>query len=293
MRVTEKIVFDAVRNSLMDNRDKLFTVQQQIAANRKLLKPSDDPRAAEKLLHLKTTQAEIDQFQRNITFGKAYIESSGSTLSEAGELLVRAKEIATQYSDDLYTAADREMAAAEVAELYRQAVGLANTKLGAEYIFSGFKSDVPAYDAAGAYQGDAGIREVRIGQNEKIVLNVVGPDVFGTASAGILHDLADLRDALYANDTAGVRASMQAMDNGMQTVFRNQALLGARVRSLEFEESTLKNFSAELTGQISQAEDLDIAMAATELKKQEAAFEAAIQVSSRIASLTLLDAAGT
>jgi flagellar hook-associated protein 3 FlgL len=293
MRVTEKIVYDAVRNALMDNRDRLFTIQQRIAANRKILKPSDDPRAAEKLVYLTATQSEIDQFRRNITFGKAFIESSESVMSEAGDLLVRAKEIATQYADDVYTAQDRQMAATEVNELYDQLLGLANTKLGAEYIFSGFRSDAPAYDASGNYQGDDGIREVRIGQNEKLTLNIVGTDVFGTSSAGILRDLADLRDALAADDASGIRASLDDMDGGMQTVFRNQALLGARVRRLEFEEKTLENFGTELTGQISQAKDLDIAEAATELKLQEAAFEAAVQVSGRIASLTLLDVIGT
>ncbi|MBI5418992.1 MAG: flagellar hook-associated protein FlgL [Deltaproteobacteria bacterium] len=289
MRITDKIIFDTMQASVMDNRDRLFLIQQQIAENKKILKPSDDPRTAEKLITLKASRSEIEQFQRNVTSGKASLEMSGNSLAEAGDLLVRAKEIAVQLSDDVYTAGDRSLAAAEVGELYNRMLAIANVKLGSEYLFSGFRSDTPPYDASGAYQGDNGSKEIRIGPNEKVALNLVGIDVFGSGASGILRDLAALRDALAVNDVAAVRTAMQEMDQGMQNIFRNQALLGARVKSMELEEGTLRNFGTEITGQIADAEDLDIAFAAMNLKKQEAAFEAALQVAGRISSLTILD----
>jgi flagellar hook-associated protein 3 FlgL len=290
MRVTEKIIYDTMRNSVMDNRDRLFRIQQQIAENRRLLQPSDDPRAAEKLLNLKASKSETEQFQRNIQYGKASLELAGNSLSEAGDLLVRAKEIATQLANDTYTALDRSQAAAEVNELYRRMLGIANSKLGSEYLFSGFRSDAPAYDALGSYQGDRGSKEIRVGQNEKVTLNLVGSDVFGSNTTGILYELSALKDALNGNDVDGIRASLQTMDQGMQNVFRYQALLGARVKSLELKEYSLQNFGIEIDGQISDTEDLDVAEAAMNLKKQESAYEAAIQVSGMIASLTILNA---
>jgi flagellar hook-associated protein 3 FlgL len=290
MRVTEKIIYDTMRNSVMDNRDRLFRIQQQIAENRKLLQPSDDPRAAEKLLNLKASKSESEQYRRNIQYGKASLELAGNSLSEAGDLLVRAKEIATQLANDTYTAQDRTQAAAEVTELRRRMLGIANSKLGSEYLFSGFRSDAPAYDALGSYQGDRGSKEIRVGQSEKMTLNLVGSDVFGSNTTGILYDLGRLEDALVGNDVDEIRASLQTMDQGMQNVFRYQALLGARVKSLELKEYSLQNFSIEIDGQISDTEDLDVAEAAMNLKKQESAYEAAIQVSGRIASLTILNA---
>lgn len=289
MRVTEKIIYDQMQSSIMNTRSRLFRIQQQIAENRKLLRPSDDPRGAEKLTSTTAAKADNDQFLRNITSGKSYLEMTESSLAEAGDLLLRAKEIAIQFSDASYTPADRATASAEVAQLYNRMLGVANMKLGPEYLFSGFRSDRPAYDAGGVYQGDNGVKEIRIGQSEKIALNLAGIDVFGSGATGILRDLMALRDALVANDVEGVKAGLQTMDQGMQTVFRYRALTGARVKGLELQEATLKNTGNALAGQISDLRDLDLAEAATNLTRQEAAYEAAIQVSGRIASMTSLN----
>ncbi|GAB4361476.1 MAG: flagellar hook-associated protein FlgL [Deltaproteobacteria bacterium] len=290
MRVTEKMVFDTMRGSVLGNRDRLYRIQRQIAENRRIVQPSDDPRGAEQLVLLDGARSEISQFVRNLAAGKSFLEMTSDSLGSAQDLLVRARELAIQLSDDSYNAEDRADAAAEVGEIFQEMIRIANTRLGTDSLFSGFRTDAPAYDPSGAYLGDAGVREIRIGKGERIPVNLVGTDIFGTAASGLLHDLQELQNALAANDRDGIRDAIDAMDRGMETVSANRARAGARLRTLEVAGAGLQNSGLLVDERISELRDLDLAEAATNLKLQEAALEAAIQVAGRISSLTILDA---
>lgn len=306
MRITEQIIYDSVRNSVMDNRSTLFTIQQKIAENRRLVYLSDDPRSSEKASQIKTGQSEVAQFQRNITFGNASLDLTENALNGINDTLVRAKELAIQMANGDASASDRKSAAAEAAELFNEAVGFANTKLGGEYIFSGFKSDTPAYTNDGVWQGDTGTRLVRIGQSEKMQINEIGSNVFGdrvtvgamppappgtyVPGSSIMEDLAQFRSALETNNLAGIQAAIDAMDQGQQKVLQSQAAVGTRTKHMGVSNSSLMNMSASLTSQLSDIQDLDIAQMAIDLKKQEAVLQASIQVAGTITSMTVLDA---
>ena len=299
MRITEKIIYDSVRNSVMDNRSRLFEIQQKIAENRRLIYLSDDPRSSEKASQIKTGQSEVSQFKRNILFGKASLDLTENALNGMNDTLVRAKELAIQMANGESSAADRKAAAAEVGELFKQAVGYANTKLGGEYIFSGFNSDNPAYTDSGSWKGDAGGRLVRIGQSEKVQINEIGLNVFGDRLAppavyapgnSIMEDLARFKTALETNDLTGVQTTIDAMDKGQSRVIQSQASVGTRAKHMGVTDSSLLNLSTSLTAQLSDIQDLDIAQMAIDLAKQEAVLNASIQVAGRITSMTVLDA---
>lgn len=306
MRITEKIIYDSVRNSVMDNRSALFLVQQKIAENRRLIYLSDDPRSSEKASQIKTSQSEVAQFKRNILFGKASLELTENALNGINETLVRAKELAIQMANGELNDTDRKAAAAEVTELFKQAVGYANTRLGGEYIFSGFRSDQPAYTEDGVWQGDTGARLVRIGQSEKMQINETGSNVFGdrvtsgsvpgpppatyVAGSSIMEDLAQFRAALENNDISGIQTTIGAMDQAQSRVLQSQASVGTRSKHMAVTDTSLLNLSTSLTGQLSDIQDLDIAQMAIDLKKQEAVLQASIAVAGRISSMTVLDA---
>ncbi len=290
MRVTDKIMYDQMRFSVMANRDRLFAIQQRIASNRKLTSLSDDPRGSEKASRLKSTRSELDQFHRNIRAGKTSLELTGAALQGVEDLLVRAKEISVQFSSGEYSAGDRKLAAEEVAGIYRQVVSYANAKNGSDYLFSGFGSGTPAYSAAGVWQGDAGVRELRIGASERMAVNVTGASVFGSSdSAGLMKDLRDFQAALDAGDTAGISNAMTTMDSGLNAVLSGLADVGTRLKHVEVMDIAIGTMQTSIATELSGIEDLDIAEMASELAKQEAAYQAAVQVAGRVSSLSILN----
>lgn len=293
MRVTERAMFETARTAVQKNQEKLLRIQEQLAESKRVTRPSDDPRAAEKLQQLKGALSEKGQFQRNITFAKSWLECAEDAIGSAENVVVRAKEIATQMASGEFSAADRANAAVEVEQLREELIGVGNSQLGADYLFGGFRSDAAPYDAGGAYLGDSGAREVRIGPNETITTNVPGSAVFGSNASGLLADLQALQDALSANDVGGVRTAMDAMDTGLTNLTKYQAMLGASDRRVQNSETAVQNVTYSLTTQISQLEDLDVADAAMNLTRQEAALQACIQVAGQISSLSLMSAMTT
>ena len=76
--------------------------------------------------------------------------------------LSRAREIATQLSNDTYNATDRLNAAAEVQQIYGSVVSQLNTRSGDRYVFGGTKDTTQPFDSAGNYNGDALTRKVEV-----------------------------------------------------------------------------------------------------------------------------------
>lgn len=307
MRVTNRMVYDKMQFSVLDNRDRLFQIQEKIATNRRLVNLSDDPRAAEKVSQYRSLAAEVDQFRRNISVGKSNLELTSNAFSGVSEMIIRSKEIAIQLANGDYNATDRETASQEINEILKQVIGYANTKAGSDYLFSGAESNVPAYTSDfdggnyGVWQGDTASRNIRISQGELLSINEAGIDVFGTrpsagppavAGSGIINTLADFQTALASNDVAGIQTAIGALDTDLQTVLQQQAAVGTRIKRMEITDLALNSLSTVLESQVSGLEDLDLAEVSIELNKQVAVLQASIKVAGQISNLSLLDSLG-
>jgi flagellin-like hook-associated protein FlgL len=71
------------------------------------------------------------------------------------------------------------MIAREVGVLFESAVGIANTKVGDRYIFSGYKSNIAPIDVnTGEFVADTNIFEISISQSIEIGLNIPASELF-------------------------------------------------------------------------------------------------------------------
>ena len=144
------------------------TTQEQISTGRKVLRPSDDPVAATRILQLNQEIAAREQYQRNITSVTNRLSLEDSVLSGIGDVLQRVREIAVQLGSGSLSQQDRGFLAEEVNIRQEELLGLLNTKdSNGEYIFAGYKgSTQPFVDSGGGgfkFQGDEGERLVQIG----------------------------------------------------------------------------------------------------------------------------------
>jgi flagellar hook-associated protein 3 FlgL len=130
---------------LQRQNKQLYALQTKIATQKRLNKPSDDPTGMAKVLDYRSQLAVIDQYQNNINNGKMRVESNDLTLEAISDLLQLARGLGQEYADENLTAAQKQMAAQEVQEIYAQIVSLANTKFGNDYIFSGHQTDTPSF----------------------------------------------------------------------------------------------------------------------------------------------------
>ncbi|MBW1739027.1 MAG: flagellar hook-associated protein FlgL, partial [Deltaproteobacteria bacterium] len=143
MRVTNNQMANAITSSLFRQAQRLLKAQITVATEKIINKPSDDPIGMGRVLDYRKTLSSIDQYNRNITQGKMWIELSETALGTIDTLINSAKNIAVeQSSGDLET---REMALQEVENIYGQILDLANTRMGNSYLFSGHKTDTAPF----------------------------------------------------------------------------------------------------------------------------------------------------
>lgn len=179
MRIADRTTFDNTGLNLQKNRSDMAELQNQAATQKRINRPSDDPLATARVLATRTELGTAQQFIKSINNARAFLEYSDQSLGELGEVLMRAKELAINQSNDASASEHtRSVVATEVEQLHKQTVQIGNRKLGDRFLFGGFKTNRPPFEPDGKYLGDNGEMEVIVNKEAKIAMNVPGSVVF-------------------------------------------------------------------------------------------------------------------
>ncbi len=145
MRITQNMMSNSIILHLQRQSNQLFHVQNQIATQKRLNKPSDDPAGMGRVLDYRSQMASIEQYLHNIDQGRTLVETNELTLGLIDELIGLAREIAQTYGNPDASPQAKQLAANEVQDLYQQVVELVNSKSSSDYIFSGHQTDTPSF----------------------------------------------------------------------------------------------------------------------------------------------------
>lgn len=179
MRIADKMAFNQVNQNVTKNRSDMAELQNQAATQKRLNKPSDDPLAAARVMGARTEERSNSQFIKNINNARSFLEFSDQSLGELTDILVRAKELAvSQSSDASGNSESRMVTAAEVEQIYNQAVQIGNRKLGDRFIFGGFKTQTTPFSLAGEYSGDDGNIKIQTHKDSFVAMNIPGSKIF-------------------------------------------------------------------------------------------------------------------
>ncbi len=143
MRVTANLMAGSITRYLVMQNQELYRLQQTVSSQKRILRPSDDPAGTRKVLGYRNTIATADQYLDNIQSGISRIEITEINLDMAYELLGVVREISQAQVDG--TTLSRRLAADDVRDMYDQLEGLANSKMGNNYMFAGHQTDTQAY----------------------------------------------------------------------------------------------------------------------------------------------------
>jgi flagellar hook-associated protein 3 FlgL len=102
--------------------------------------------------------------------------------------------------------------------------------------------------------------------------------------------LEDFRQALLGGDTSLIgERDLKAIQAGLEEIGLVRAGVGTRLQSVEALHDRNVQRMDELTRQVSDAHDIDLAKAMTDLKSAETAYQAALQVASQGFQFSLMD----
>jgi flagellar hook-associated protein 3 FlgL len=294
MRVGTASLYAGIQLRLQRLAADLKSLNEKAASGKNLNRPSDDPSALVQAMQFKRAKRQMDQYGRNLNSTSSWLGAGETALSQALDLVARARELAVQMNSSTQDAANRNTAAAEIGHLLDQAISLGNTEVSGRYIFSGFetgtapftKITVGGVDTA-QYNGDTNDFQVQIGKDEKLTAGRNGQTVF--MDSALFSTLGGLKKALEDNDSAGIGTQLDSLTS-VEDYLNNQiADIGVRQNQAQVRENILGQLQTEVDTQLSQVEDADIAEVMIQLNAKQVTYQAALAAASRLNDMSLLN----
>jgi len=129
-----------IGNNLNKITTDMWKLNSQISSGLQMSKISDNPVNMVSALGMRSTLAEITQYQSNITFGGSMISASEEALTGIKDLVTQAKTKTLTGINDSQNSSTRTYIADEIHVYLEQSVTLANTRWDGKYVFGGFRT---------------------------------------------------------------------------------------------------------------------------------------------------------
>ena len=137
MRITENMRYGSLIASLGRAQGNYSSLMEQMASQKKINRPSDDPVGATRVLDFRGVRDSIAQYGRNIENADAWLQLSGTKLENISDLVGQAREAGINDQ----SAQTRRVLAQNVGSLLEEILSLANSKFGDRWLFAGSRTD--------------------------------------------------------------------------------------------------------------------------------------------------------
>ena len=292
-RITQQSSLSAMRTDLTQVSTRLESIQRQVASGKVLERASDAPSAALESLRYRRSLRTYGQYERNLTDARNWLGAADTGLEAIDNRLSRVQELTIQADNGSLSPAARTAISTELSAVADEMVGLMNSDHLGRPLFGGTAGGSQAYDDNGAYLGDNGIVERTISSGSTFQVNIPGPDAFGVSDPGdpMNGNIVEMVRQIADDVDAGVEVqdALTNIGDAQTRLHTAQASLGARLASIEKLEMRNLDTTTDLQASLSRTEDVDLTEAILELKSQEAAYTAALNISGRLLSQSLLD----
>ncbi len=182
MRVTEMMSYRFLRTEINDINNRMMDLQKSASTGKRVLESSDDPGAVRPILNFRSQIDANERFDKNISRANAHLANVDGILDKIGNSLIKVKEHGIHFINGSLNDDDRETIAGQVGELKKELLGLANSRVGDDFLFSGYKVQTRPFqqNANGTieYHGDTGEKELEIAPGERLAVTVSGEYLF-------------------------------------------------------------------------------------------------------------------
>jgi len=302
MRIATSQYQSTMNQSLQANQERVSTIMQQIAANKRILLPSDDPVDSVRLSRLAREESTVQQYRSNIGALQIRLSKSEGYLSNMVTEMISGRDLLVWAADGSNAPDDLKAMLSPLQSLRDSLFFTANTiDQEGNYLFSGTLSKTAplvfnpdgADGARYSFAGNTNTQEVVVGNGltQSANQNLAGLEQ-------LLNQLDETIRVLSvpgasANDPA-VRAALTANLNGFDDA---QGLVSGKVSNLGGIQNIIKtlddnhaNISLSNKMAITDIGQLDVGVAATELNSYSSALQATYKAYAKIGNLSLFDA---
>ncbi len=295
MRIASNTVQDNIVRQIQSLGVQTARLQNQVASGQRITQADDDPAAAGRVLNQQSELRRVDQFDRNAGRALEISQATFAGLSDVKEISTRAGELATLGRSTAGPESLRAYAA-EVNQLIEQLLQVGNTRLGSDYLFAGTAVDAPPFSVtrdadgnvtAAAYDGD--LNQSSIPLSEVASVSPFSSGATNESVRDLLNQLAGLRDAFNANDSAGIAAAQSAIIEGEDALVSAMANTGAVQMRIEVNRAQQQARGDSLVSLVTAETGADLPDTIVRLNQSQLAYQAALQSAASIMKISLLD----
>lgn len=293
-RVTNNTLF---RNSLRDiqsTAEAFARAQQQVASGKRLQQASDDPSSAVTGLRERAEISALDRYRQANDSVDSRLRVADTVLSDIISSITVAQTKAASGRTTVLTAEQREAVALEI-EGAREAIFTAvNTSYRGIYLFAGADNTSPPYVKSGttisAYQGDANVVQLDVSRTSSASVTVDGGNLLqGSAASDLFQTLDALAAAVRSGTMPGIDAGLAELNDAFNRVTSTQSRVGATLSALPGENARLDELRRASDTRRSQAEEISLAEAISEMSRAQQAQQAAIAAAGTSQKTSLMD----
>lgn len=294
MQIPTNAFYDRAAQSMRGLTVAADKIQTQISTGKKLVSPSEDAAAYQRLAGLKRDGADMTAYGANLSLAGSLLTSADTTLGAMSTQLQRANELTLQAMNGTQNATSRKAISDELDQIVASLMGLGNTKdPRGQSLFGGADGGAAVTQASdGSYAfASAPLTAIPIGAAQSVQATETAARVFDAGGTDILTALTAFSTALKAggDPTAAAKTALGDIADSSQQVTTIQASLGARAARVDLETSQQSAAATDRESVRSALEDTDVATAITQLQKTMTILSATQASFTKLSSLTLFN----
>lgn len=274
-------------NNLFKSQAAMNKYLNQVQTGEKIERPSDDPVIAMKGMSYRTALREIEQYQRNADGIRSWMDNADDALDKGTQVMQRLEELAVQASTGTNSEDEHTAIKAEVEELEKQLIEVANTRVNGKYIFNGTDTNEKPVNKDGSLNIGTGRNQdvnIEISEDIQFTVNVKPDDVFPEE---IFQNIEAFKSALDGD--GDIDESLDKIRSSSKGLVEGRAKLGARMNRLELIADRLEQQGITAEDTMKKNVGVDFEEAITNLLSQEVAHRAALSAGAKIIQPSLID----
>lgn len=299
MRIATSQYQSTMNQSLQTNQERITHLTQQLASNKRILVPSDDPVDSVRLARLAREEATVQQYRDNIASIQIRMNKTEGTLKNMSDEMIQGRDLLVWASDGSNAPEDLNSMVSPLESLRDSLLYSANSiDQEGNYNFSGTltKTAPIAYDPTAAlgsrysYAGNTNSQNVVVGNgitqpgNQNLhglekLLNQLDRAITGLKAPGASASDPALRSVLSG--------ALDGFDDALDLVGSKVATLGGAQNIMRTLDANHANISLSNKMAITDIGTLDVGEAATSLNGYSTALQATYKAYSRIGTLSL------
>ncbi|MBN2645755.1 MAG: flagellar hook-associated protein FlgL [Desulfuromonadaceae bacterium] len=289
MKVTQMSLYRTLKANLGQSSRSMNALYVQASTGKKMIDASDDPSAIGSVFSSRTAISSAERYLETMAETQDNLDILDGYLDTAGNILIRAKEIATAAINGTLSDEDYATYAAEVEQLQNALLDVANARVDGKYLFAGYAEDTQPFSGDPVvYQGTSDHKMVEVSAGQTIQTSLSGDEVF-SSPVDCFAVLADLETALSNGDTTALSSSLVDLESAAEQVRGKRSWMGNINARLDDLTTLAENMKLQMEERLSAHEDADLVEVMSGISQAEQAYEAALTVTGRLSQLSILD----